>query len=114
MFGISESDVKEYYFIVEAEKTHAAYNGLGLGKTFKLPEDMSVAYVFGLDRVMRMLEPRLVEYSREHKRKICVVSKAFEFKGRKPIAKHGAFYLYEIEGQGDEATQTSRPKSLRI
>ncbi len=33
-------DVKEYYFIVEAEKTHAAYNGLGLGKTFKLPEDL--------------------------------------------------------------------------
>jgi len=65
----------------------------------KLPEDMSVAYVFGLDRVMRMLLPRLLAYSREYKRDIWVVSLAFEFPGMAPVKKWRAYGLYKIAGR---------------
>jgi SAM-dependent methyltransferase len=66
--------------------------------TMKLPKDMTVAYIFGLDRVMRMLKPRLVKYAREQGRDIWIVSLAFEFAGMKPEKKWGAYRLYRIRG----------------
>jgi len=62
----------------------------------KWPEDMTVAYIFGLDRVMRMLKPRLMTYAKEHKRDIWVVSLAFEFDGMEPEKRQGAYGLYRI------------------
>jgi SAM-dependent methyltransferase len=62
----------------------------------KLPKDMTVAYIFGLDRVMRMLKPRLVAYAKEQGRDIWVISLAFEFVGMKPEKKWGAYGLYRI------------------
>jgi hypothetical protein len=67
----------------------------------KLPEDMSVAYIFGLDRVMRMLKPRLEAYAQEPKRDILVVSLAFECEGYEPVKRWGAYGLYRIQGSGD-------------
>jgi len=64
----------------------------------KLPEDMTVAYIFGLDRVMRMLLPRLKKYAREQGRDIWVVSLAFEFKDMRPVKRRGAYVLFKISG----------------
>ena len=64
----------------------------------RLPEGMTVAYVFGVERVMRMLLPRLEEFAREHKRDIWVMSLAFEFAGRKYEKRWGAYYLFRIKG----------------
>ena len=62
----------------------------------RLPEDMTVAYIFGLDRVMRMLLPRLEVFAREQRRDVYVISLAFEFAGMKPEKKWGAYGLYRI------------------
>jgi predicted RNA methylase len=64
--------------------------------TMRLPENMTVVYVFGLDRVMRMIKPRLEQFAREKKRTIYVISKAFEFEGVKAMRENGGFYLYKI------------------
>lgn len=64
--------------------------------TTKLPDDITVAYIFGLDRVMRMLRPRLQRYANQHHRDIRVVSLAFEFADLRPEKQHGPYYLYRI------------------
>jgi len=69
---------------------------LGNMLSAKLPEDMTVAYVFGLDRVMRMLKPRLAAYAKEQKRDIFVISLAFRFEGMKPEKVWKAYGLYRI------------------
>jgi SAM-dependent methyltransferase len=66
--------------------------------TVKLPDDMTVAYIFGLDRVMRMLKPRLIAYAKEQGHDILVMSLAFEFAGMKPEKKWGPYGLYRILG----------------
>ncbi|MFV0485337.1 MAG: methyltransferase domain-containing protein [Candidatus Saccharimonadales bacterium] len=63
-----------------------------------LPSDMTVVYVFGLDRVMKMIMPVIEKHVRKHGKSIDVVSKAFEFNGMKPIAKTNSHYLYRIDG----------------
>lgn len=63
----------------------------------KLPADMTVVYVFGLDRVMKMLVPVLKKFAAEQGRSIDVISKAFEFEGMRPITKTHSHYLYRIE-----------------
>ena len=67
--------------------------------TTKLPKDMTVAYIFGLDRVMRMLLPILKKCAKEQKRDIWVVSLAFGFEGMKPEKKWRAHGLYRISGK---------------
>ena len=62
----------------------------------KLPDDMTVAYVFGLDRVMKMLKPRLEKYARKQGRDVWVVSLAFGFVGMRPVKTWGAYGLYKI------------------
>lgn len=62
----------------------------------KLPEDMSLAYVFGLDRVMRMILPRLSRFAREQGRDVLVVSLAFGFPEIKAEKTWGAYGLYRI------------------
>ncbi|MDR2063261.1 MAG: class I SAM-dependent methyltransferase [Candidatus Nomurabacteria bacterium] len=63
----------------------------------KLPEDMTVAYVFGVGWVMRALKPRLEEFANAQGRTVFVVSKAFEFDGVKAVKKWGGFFLYTIK-----------------
>lgn len=63
----------------------------------KLPADMTVIYVFGLDRVMKMLMPVLRKHIAKHGKPIDVISKAFEFEGLKPVAKNHSHYLYRID-----------------
>jgi SAM-dependent methyltransferase len=67
----------------------------------KLPEEMTVAYVFGLDRVMKMIRPRLERFAKSQGRTVYVVSNAFEFEGMKPVKKWGSFYLFEILPEED-------------
>lgn len=67
----------------------------------KLPEEMTVAYVFGLDRVMRMIKPGLERFVREQGRAVYVISNAFEFEGMKSVKKWGSFYLFEILPEED-------------
>ena len=66
--------------------------------TAKLPKDMTVAYIFGLDRVMRMLLPKLISHAKEQNKDIWVISLAFEFEGMKPEKKYGPYGLYRIRG----------------
>ena len=63
----------------------------------RLPKDMTIAYVFGLDRVMKMIKPQLERFARENKRDIYVLSYAFEFSDIKPIKRYGGYYLYIIK-----------------
>ena len=62
----------------------------------KLPEEMTVVYVFGLDRVMKMIKPRLERFARERGRAVWVVSNAFEFEGMTALKRWGSFYVFEI------------------
>jgi hypothetical protein len=64
----------------------------------RLPEDMTVVYVFGLDRVMKMIKPKIEKFAREQGREIDVISHAFEFAGMKAEKKYRGFYLYKIKG----------------
>ncbi|MDR3298393.1 MAG: class I SAM-dependent methyltransferase [Candidatus Nomurabacteria bacterium] len=66
--------------------------------TMKWPDDMTVVYVFGLDRVMKRLKPRLEKFARGQGREIDVISKAFEFAGMKASGERDGFYLYKIKG----------------
>jgi ribosomal protein L11 methylase PrmA len=63
----------------------------------KLPEDMTVAYIFGLKKVMKKLKPVLERYAKEHGRTIWVISLAFKFNGMKSIKSYGSYWLYKIE-----------------
>lgn len=63
----------------------------------KLPPDMSVVYIFGLDRVMKRLKPILENYAKEQGRAIDVISNAFEFENLKPAGQHGSFYLFKLK-----------------
>ncbi len=62
----------------------------------RLPEGMTVAYVFGLDIMMRRLLPRLRRYAREEGREIFVISHAFEFPGVRALEEFGSYRLYKI------------------
>lgn len=70
---------------------------LGDMTKINLPADMTVVYVFGLDRVMKMLMPVLQKHIAKHGKPIDVISKAFEFEGFRPIAKTRSHYLYRID-----------------
>jgi SAM-dependent methyltransferase len=62
----------------------------------KLPDDMTVAYIFGLEKVMKALRPTLERYAQEHHRDIWALSLAFKFEGMRPIRAHGGYRLYKI------------------
>jgi predicted RNA methylase len=62
-----------------------------------LPEDMTVAYIFGLNKVMKKLKPVLESYAKEHRRTIWVISLAFKFKELKPVKTYGSYHLYKIK-----------------
>ena len=65
----------------------------------ELPEETTVVYIFGAERLMGKIYGKLREFAREHKKTVWLISYGFEVSEVECARKLGGYFLYKIEGK---------------